>query len=279
MPSFPYQPPSSNQSNEQDLIDLGDGVKMDRNNGYVYYSDVKGINAGTISQYDYAVRRDLAGYDSQFEGTVGEKNIATLQQKYGIYDPDTLAKSRMSDQALARSAATITIIPDNPPTGGGNGGTGGNDDSVNPPGQDKSTKTRIPGTSSEFLSMPDLNKAINDEIKRLTMSIIEDSKDLILSKTVNYKSIDFFPESEVQIIPPKKQIKFIRDQFNEIVGAVQKNINKSKKAYSTYNYVEYLDFFEVQYNNSDGKPIVKFKIDLQDFNLDELSVVNLRRIG
>lgn len=156
---------------------------------------------------------------------------------------------------------------------------GGDDDSVNPPGQDRSTKTRIPGTSSEFLSMPDLNKAIDDEIKRLTMSIIEDSKDLILSKTVNYKSIDFFPEAEVQIIPPKKQIKFIRDQFNEIVGAVQKNINKSKKAYSTYNYVEYLDFFEVQYNNSDGKPIVKFKIDLQDFNLDELSVVNLRRIG
>ena len=198
------------------------------------------------------------------------------------YQKDEASAQRMKDQAIARTGTITTPTVSGGGAGGSDGGGagGGNDDSIDPPRPPKQTKTKVPGTSSEFLSMPDLSKVIDDEIKRLTLSIIEDGKDLILSKTVNYKSIDFIPEVEVQINPPQKRINFIRDQFNDIARAVQRNINKSKKAYTNvYNYGEYLDFFEVRYNRSDGRPVVTFKINLEDFNLSELSVVNLRRTG
>jgi hypothetical protein len=211
---------------------------------------------GTAAGYG----QGMLALDKELEKQAQEKNIA--QGKYNIL---------WGEGMLPIPLKTTT---------GGNTGGGADDDSVDPPRPPKETQTRIPGTSSEFLSMPDISKAIDDEIKRLTLSIIEDGKDLMLSKTVNYKSINFIPEAEVQINPPQKRINFIRDQFNDIARAVQRNINKSKKAYTNvYNYGEYLDFFEVRYNRSDGRPVVTFKINLEDFNLSELSVVNLRRTG
>jgi hypothetical protein len=266
MPYFGPAPTEDNNSTDS-VYYFDNGTGLGENG--VYVQNLSLINAGTVSQFDYAVRTQLLGDSPPPDSIISSENFSILKEKYFPQKPPPpLPGIFMGDSSLYNFTTTKTN------TGGGGGGGG---DGVDPPRQPTNTQTRIPGTSSELLSMPDLSKAIDDEIKRLTLSIIEDGKDLILSKTVNYKSIDYIPEAEVQIIPPTKRINFIRDQFNNIVDTVQKNINKSKSSYSEYNYAKYLDFFEVQYNNNDGKPNIKFKIDLENFNLDELSVVNLKR--
>lgn len=160
-------------------------------------------------------------------------------------------------------------------SGGTGGGGGGNGD---PPKQDKTTKTKVPGESSDLLSMPDLDKLVVEEVQRLTLSIIKEGKNLLLSRTVDYKSINYFPEAEVQIIPPTKKINFKREKFNDIVNAVQEKILLSNKGSDSYNYIKYLNLFDVQYNDN-GEPLIRFKLSLNEFNMNDINIIDFRKKG
>lgn len=163
-----------------------------------------------------------------------------------------------------------------PPTqvdtgGGDNSGGGGR-----PPKQPTITTTPLPGESSELLSMPDLDKLVDEEIQRLTLSIIEEGKHLLLSRTADYKSIDRYPDVEIPLFTTRKKFNYIRNEFNQIEKAVEEKISKSRIMSDNYDYVKYLDFFNVEYNKVDGKPTLKFKVELENFNFNDLLILDVR---
>lgn len=228
-----------------------------------YYSDARTTyNIPVVTTDNYSDAKEFSEY----------KNKRTLPS----YQQDAAIAKRMKEQGDVRDGDIVwDKITDSGGDGGGGGGGGGSP-AVDPPPQSNSTNTPLTGESSEMLSMPDLDTLVDEEIERLTLELTNDMKELVISKTVDYESIDFFPGSEVEIIKPVK-IKYFREIFNDMCQDVRNLIAKSIYASDKYNYAEYLDLFEVQYNNTNGMPIVSFKVQLPNYNVSGLEVAFLRR--
>lgn len=233
------------------------------------------------SDPNYEYRYGQNGYRGKIYERIYVGNEQTTQSLSGAQQANAAAAGMFPKTVHSGARMLPTAFPGYKPdnTNGGNddsGDGGGGNGAVDPPKQSTSTNNKVSDQSQDMLSMPDLDKEISDEIDRLTLDLTNDMKEFSISKTVDYESIDFFPGAEVQIVRPVK-IKYFRETFNDICQSVRDLIAKSIYASEKYNYAEYINLFEVQYNNNDGTPTVSFKVQLPDYNMDGLEVAFLKR--
>jgi len=133
-----------------------------------------------------------------------------------------------------------------------------------------SSNQNVPETSDEPLSMPNLTDRIIEEVERLTLEIINETKTLITSG-VNYKSVNYIEESDIE---NPKSVDGIREIFNQMVQAIQDSLNLGNENSENYDYLEYLKLFNVRYNN--GEPEITISLNLIEFNKDDVEVVNVK---
>lgn len=120
--------------------------------------------------------------------------------------------------------------------------------------------------SNDPIGMPNVSPAIKKETERLTKEFLNDMKSLIIMN-VNYESIDFIPEEEIDI---DNQADFVSNEWNNIVNQITDKIKMGDSSASAYP--NFLDMFEVVYNINSGIPEIKFNLEFSGFGAEDLSL-------
>ena len=163
------------------------------------------------------------------------------------------------------------MFPQIKPTGG-NGSGGGNDRDPNVPEQ-PATASVAPGSEDiKRLSMPGLDEAISKEIERLTLELINDTKE-VLNTGINYKSIDFLPSKEVYASRPKP-VSTIKYEFTKMVTKFENTITNLKNN----DYVNYLNLFSVVYNDS-GAAELTFNMEIPEYYSSEIELGQVKIVN
>jgi hypothetical protein len=93
----------------------------------------------------------------------------------------------------------------------------------------------------------------------------------------NYKSIDYLPEQDAELVnETRRQKTLYMSQFSKIFNAINTKLNYGNPQSDSYDLVEYLKLFVVSYNNA-GKPVLKLSIDLPAYNLTNLKIKEIKR--
>lgn len=117
----------------------------------------------------------------------------------------------------------------------------------------RQTNYLLPEDSDEVLSMPDIEKEIAKEIASLTLSIIEDVKEVI-NVGINYDTIEYI-EDEIEIqVPINYDLGLKRDALFKAIKASIKNKN---------DYEFFLLFKVVGYDDITGKAQVEFNLPFE----------------
>ena len=142
----------------------------------------------------------------------------------------------------------------------------------------------LPKDSDERIYMPNLDKKITKEIQRITKQLINSTKEFI-EGGINYDGIDSIPDDEIltedgqsffEIIdynaPGTVNSGMADERMSEISGAIQDILYKgSRDRVSKYNYAEFIDLFELRYNNS-GEAYYRFNVELVGENVDDFKI-------
>jgi hypothetical protein len=124
--------------------------------------------------------------------------------------------------------------------------------------------------------MPNIERKIADEIKRLTLSLSELTREFIEGGQT-FESIDFVPS--IDILDSDDLLYFIESDpnvplstdtdnsqalqlLNDLVETIQALLDQGDPT-KTMDYAAYLELFEIDYVGP-GRPIFKFGIDLED---------------
>jgi len=126
------------------------------------------------------------------------------------------------------------------------------------------------------IQMPNIEKKIADEVKRLTLSLSELTREFIEGGQT-FESIDFVPT--VDIVDSDDLLYFIESDpnvplstdsdnsqtlqlLNDLIELIQSLLDKGDPTKSM-DYASYLELFEIDYVGV-GRPVFKFGIDLED---------------
>lgn len=179
---------------------------------------------------------------------------------------------------------TMGFTPPYPtkPMGGGSGGSGGT--GGNSPSKANNTGATVP-ENSEKIDIR-VSDTVTEELNRLNLEIINDSKDLI-PFNLSFESIDFIPEREVFSADNETKYGIYfedteTDQFIDVrntqsednsLAIIRKKITDLNKARRN-GTKRYFDAFSVKYDSS-GTPEISLKIDIGNSGIDGLDVIIL----
>jgi hypothetical protein len=173
-----------------------------------------------------------------------------------------------------------------PAHGGPNPTVKGGNRKIKIPSADNRANYSIPEKSKERITMPNLDKKITTEINRLTKQLINSTKEFI-EGGINYDGIDFVPDNEILTEDGKEFFEI--DDFNspgevnsgmanerlsDIIKAIQDVLDEGIRGSGKYNYADYLNLFELRYNN-DGTPYYKFSLEITGETLEDVIVTVL----
>lgn len=150
----------------------------------------------------------------------------------------------------------------------------------------------LPEDSKDRLGMPNLDKKIQKEVKKLTLQIVKLTKEFI-EGGVDFTGIDYIAENEIfgddgkpyYTLPDynsagESESSIIEDRAEDVRTAINELLNKGQspgkgqkndEENERYNYSEYIDLFELRYN-SVGDPFFRFSIELTGESIDDLTV-------
>ena len=189
-------------------------------------------------------------------------------------------QSRRNAAGVGVGEAYFTPPYPTKPMGGGSGGGGGN----NSPSKANNTGATVP-ENSEKIDIR-VSDTVTEELNRLTLEIINDSKDLI-PFNLSFESIDFIPEREVFSADNETKYGIYfedteTDQFIDVrntqsednsLAIIRKKITDLNKARRN-GTKRYFDAFTVKYD-SNGTPEISLKIDIGNSGIDGLDVIIL----
>ena len=132
--------------------------------------------------------------------------------------------------------------------------------------------------------MPNIDKKILKEVQRITKQLITSTKEFI-EGGINYDGIDFIPDDEIYTEDGQSIFNFTDynapgtvnsgmadERMNDIEKAIRDLLNQGDKNIpKSYNYAEYIDLFELRYNNN-GIPYYRFSLELQGEIVEDLVV-------
>lgn len=179
-------------------------------------------------------------------------------------------------------------LGDEPAHGGPNPTQKGGGKKVNVPKNENRANYSIPKDSKERIDMPNIDKKIIKEVQRVTKQLISLTKEFI-EGGINYDGIDFIPDNE--ILTENGESAFSFSDFNapgtvnsgladERMNDIEKAINNllepglEKNSNKNNNYSEYIDLFELRYNNN-GVPYYRFSIELEGEIVEDIVVTLL----
>lgn len=118
----------------------------------------------------------------------------------------------------------------------------------------RETNYLIPEESNDILSMPDLEKEISAEIARITLSLINDIKE-VFNVGLNYDSIEYIEDElkEVQTID-----YILGQKIQELQNAINIALDKKRT-----NYLEYFNYFKVRYDKTTGKRTITLNLPIK----------------
>lgn len=196
--------------------------------------------------------------------------------------------------------------PDDEPASGGpppdidEGGDGGRDDGededetqepdptqkgggkkvrVEPSGK---TKYSVP-EDAEPITMPNIDKKIYRQIKKITKSLIASTKEFI-EGGINYDGIDYVAEDEIYTEDGKPYFEYTdynspgglnsglaNERMEEVRDAIYELLKYGDPTSGSYNYEKFIDLFELRYN-SDGTPYYRFSLEIEGIVIDDITV-------
>jgi len=156
------------------------------------------------------------------------------------------------------------------------------DPQIVPTGGDSAAPSddELPEKSAEVdrIGMPNVSKTVEREIERLTKELIKDMKSIILTD-VDYGSIDFIPEREIELAV---DIDFIRDSFNNMIDLVKTKLAPGTPGRPrTSEYIDYFNLFSVRYNTSNGEPEINLNLEFNGYGAEDLIInkISIQRKG
>lgn len=173
---------------------------------------------------------------------------------------------------------------DTPTHGGPNPTQKGGGKKINVPKNENRANYSIPKKSDERITMPNIDKKILKEVQRITKQLITSTKEFI-EGGINYDGIDFIPDDEIYTEDGQSIFNFTDynapgtvnsgmadERMNDIEKAIRDLLNQGDKNIpKSYNYAEYIDLFELRYNNN-GIPYYRFSLELQGEIVEDLVV-------
>jgi hypothetical protein len=126
-----------------------------------------------------------------------------------------------------------------------------------------------PDKSNDPIGMPNIKKLVKEETERLTKELIDSMKG-ILVLDVNYDTINFIPEDEIDI---PRQSNFIRNQFTDIVNEIRSRlaVGYNFAGLPNSDYPKYLKMFNFIYN-SRGDAEITLSLDYDGLGADDLKI-------
>ena len=137
--------------------------------------------------------------------------------------------------------------------------------------------------NAERLGMPNLDKKITREIDRLTLQITNIAKEFI-EGGIDFYGIDYIAENEIigedgrpyyplpdYNAPPESDSGLAEERAETVSTLIDELLSKGDKGSPNYNYLEFLDLFELRYNGS-GTPFFRFSIELTGDLIDDLTL-------
>jgi len=211
--------------------------------------------------------------------TVNKQNITGKElQRLKDYINNQNAATLREAQALGAVFSTVATPspPVQPSRGSGGGSTA--------PSKSNNTGATVP-ENSEKIDIR-ISDTVTEELNRLTLEIINDSKDLI-PFNLSFESIDFIPEREVFSADNETKYGIYfedteTDQFIDVrntqsednsLAIIRKKITDLNKARRNGTKT-YFDAFSVKYD-SNGTPEISLKIDIGNSGIDGLDVIIL----
>jgi len=131
----------------------------------------------------------------------------------------------------------------------------------------RETDYLLPEESNEILSMPNIETEIKNEIDRLTLSLIEEVKE-VFNVGISYNSIEYV---EDELTPEIPLSVYINEIGNEISRAIKAAISKEG--------LDYFNLFKIDgYDDTTGKAKVSIEIALPNtVNYAAIGFVNLKK--
>jgi len=136
---------------------------------------------------------------------------------------------------------------------------------------------------AEHLGMPNLDKKITREVEKLHLQIINFAKEFI-EGGIDFYGIDYIAENEIigedgrpyyplpdYNAPPESESGLAEERAETVKTLIDELISKGDKSSPNYNYLEFLDLFELRYNGS-GTPFFRFSIELTGDLVDDLTL-------
>lgn len=133
------------------------------------------------------------------------------------------------------------------------------------------------------VSMPNIAVKIKKEIDRITMSLVKSTREF-LEAGIDFDAVNQVPDTsefstgdvlyEDPIFKNQPDPTTEKSVAQEIMYAVSDELNKKfalgdPTNTSTYNYIEYLDLFDLDYK-SDGAPVFTLKIEIENAIIEDL---------
>lgn len=215
--------------------------------------------------------------------------LSKIEKRIGDIE-SSIKKIEDKQKSLTNEIEDIGNILDDVSTGGGAGGGAqeGADDAANDnpttvgggttiyiPGPGENADTSIPDESQRIF-MPGIDRRINREIERITLSLVESAQDFI-EGGIDYGSIDYVPQKEifseddlVFFDPSANNVADFNENslsyqlMNSIYESILELLTTGDITSSSFNYEDFLNLFELKYR-SDGTPSLALKVELTGF--------------
>jgi len=141
----------------------------------------------------------------------------------------------------------------------------------------------VPKNSDERIMMPDVDRKITKEIQRITKRLINVTREYI-EGGINFSGIDYIPEDEIYTesgesyfelsdtnTPGTLNNDLVNERLDQITEVINELLNKGRRGHPGYNYKEFMDLFELRYNES-GTPVYRFSIELVGNDTEDISI-------
>jgi hypothetical protein len=138
--------------------------------------------------------------------------------------------------------------------------------------------------NAQRLSMPNIDRKITREIERVTLRLINVTKEFI-EGGMDFYGIDYVAENEIlgqdgnpyyplpdYNSPGEENSGFAEERAEEVKLLIEEILSKGDKDSQNYNYLEYLDLFELRYNGV-GDPVFRFSLELTGSLIEDLTVL------
>jgi len=143
------------------------------------------------------------------------------------------------------------------------------------------------GPKDKFLARleqnPDVDRKITKEIQRITKRLINVTREYI-EGGINFSGIDYIPEDEIYTesgesyfelsdtnTPGTLNNDLVNERLDQITEVINELLNKGRRGHPGYNYKEFMDLFELRYNES-GTPVYRFSIELVGNDTEDISI-------